>query len=176
MKRTKRINKIHRTKAAKRTRKNKKMKKTRKNRKIKGAGCGCQQNNSLTQGGGGFLNPATYDAGSTMVPTQNVIPYNPYNLGAANIIDPTSPHLGIENTRNFPDMKGGRKKKNVQKGGFFLTDPLLGANNGNIVTSFGNSSGVADAYNLMNVQTQPDPRPWVQPVAQFYGDHNKPLV
>ena len=92
--------------------------------------------------------------------------------------------------RNVPMLKGGGKKgvrKNRRRtsmrmkkmtGGLALTvsDPILGSNPNQPITSFGTTTGAFDFYNLSNMSNSVNPAPYVQPVLQMYGSHNQPLV
>jgi hypothetical protein len=93
--------------------------------------------------------------------------------------------------RNVPDMimeskmGGGKKhrKKASKKtkrmtGGLALSvsDPILGSNPNQPITSFGTTTGAFDFYNLSNMSSSVNPAPYVQPVLQMYGSHNQPLV
>jgi hypothetical protein len=118
-------------------------------------------------------------------------------VAGSNVTDPSSPDQTI-NARNLPMTFGGKRKTNkrkvsyrrrrnpnrqkscrsgmTQRGGSYLSDFFLGSNNGNVVSSFGNTPGVFDTNNILGLNQSVDPRPYIQPISQMYGAHNSPLV
>jgi hypothetical protein len=161
-------------------------------RKTRGGGCGCGSSSttpekSFFSGGSaddGYVNQATFNSGSTVPVVEGGVfnAPNPYTVAGSSTVDPTD-SSSIVNSRNLENIvSGGKKqkkrrmrrlsKKRMQRGG----DPILGSSFVNGVTNFGTTDGSLGLNNLLNVRSQVDSSPWVQPVASFYGPHNKVLV
>jgi hypothetical protein len=141
---------------------------TRKNRKSfrknKGGGCGC--NKTLISMKGGNSSNASFDG------TLSKDYYYPYKDEGGN---PNTPAL-LTNTRNLPNITGGKKSRRYRKikGGSWS---LLGdAYSNNPLASFLTMDGSIRSANLYSGNSQINPSISDQPVIRGFNNTNPPLA
>ena len=141
---------------------------TRKNRKslrmTKGGGCGCNKGLITMKGGNG--SHASFDG------TLSKDYYYPFKDEGGN---PNAPAL-VTNTRNLPNMIGGKKSRRYRKikGGSWS---LLGdTHSNNSLASFLTMDGSIRSANLYSGNSQINPSVSDQPVIRGFNNSNPPLA
>lgn len=113
-------------------------------RKQRGGGCPCELGVGGTKNENFLMTGGGYGSSLQPIPLRNFYELNSY----AN-----DPSISAASSRNLPDMKGGRRRRNRKQSG----------GNSNVIEYTGTTSGAFLGRNLINGVTTVDPAPYVQP-------------